>query len=328
MKHCMVSLKPVKGKSKYPNYKNIEFKKLFGSLKVDPVLPFSRETFFINSPEKSKGMSISGVQTKLSLKINSANLLEMTQKEGQYILKLSPEVFPFAAENEHCAMLSSMFLGIDTAVCGLVTFSEGGICYITKRFDRTDKGKIHQEDLAQGFGINSEDKYEKSYEAAGKLVHRMSNGKAAVVFDFFKRVVHAYVIGNDDMHLKNISLQRFSNNTGLYYDKLTPNYDCLFTGAFENVSGSGFLALDLLEEERDGVYSKNYEINGFYTGHDFKIFGGRLGLRDKPIITFLYSVINRKTELIELINRSYMPNSMKKRSVSLITERMNALAME
>ncbi len=328
MNYCKISLKPIKKNSKYKNYVDSEFRKLFQSLKMNPVLSFTRKEFFQKSPAKSIGMSISGVQQKLSLKVNANKELEITHTGGEYILKPSPETFTNASENEHCAMLTSQLLGIETAHCGLISFSDGELVYITKRFDRKNNEKIHQEDLVQGFGMKSKNKYKYSYEKTGKLINTMTNGKAAVVFDFFCRVVHAYIIGNDDMHLKNISLQRLPGNTGIYYDRLTPNYDALFTHAFDNTSNSDFLALDLLEEEKDGIFSTAYEKYGFYTAHDFKILGDRLGLRQKPVTTFIKNVRNKKTALIDLINRSYMPENMKKKAGSMILERVKALGSE
>ncbi len=328
MTYCDISLKPIKGKSKYKNYIDSEFRKLFQSLKINPVLSFTRKEFFRQSPSKSRGMSISGVQQKLSLKINKKNELEITQTAGEYILKPSPEAFPNASENEHCAMLTSQFFGIKNALCGLIYFSDGEPVYITKRFDRENNDKIHQEDLVQGFGIKREEKYSRSYEEAGKLVHALTNGKAVVVFDFFCRVIHAYIIGNNDMHLKNLSLQKLTGNTSLYYDCLTPNYDCLFTEAFDTSSISNVLALDLLDDEKNGVFSNVYEKYGFYTGCDFKIFGQKLGLRENLITQFMKTVREKEPIIMDFINCSKMPVKMKSKAESIISERMKALSFE
>jgi len=173
--------------------------------------------------------------------------------------------------------------------------------------------------------MKSEDKYAYSYEKAGKLINTMTNGKASVVFDFFCRVVHAYIIGNDDMHLKNISLQKFPENTGLYYDRLTPNYDSLFTNVFDNVPASDFLALDLLEDEKNGIFSKVYEKYGFYTGYDFKVFGKTLGLREKPVTTFINTVRKKESLLVDLVSCSSMPDAMKNKAGLMISQRMKAL---
>lgn len=327
--YCRISLKPVKGRSKYECYVDSEFRKLFDGLKTNPVLPFSRQEFFVKGALKSTGMSISGLQQKLSLKINSLNELEVTPTQGMYILKPSPEAFPNASENEHCAMLTSRLSGIETAHCGLVSFPNGEFSYITRRFDRHNANeKTHQEDLAQGFGIKSEEKYSQSYETCGNLIHTMTNGKAAVVLDFFRRVIHAFVIGNDDMHLKNISLQRFLGNTEAFYDCLTPNYDCLFTQAFDAVSKLDVLALDLLEQEKEGLFSMAYEKYGFYTGHDFKLLGKRLGLREKPVSNCIAAFIKNKPRLIDLIMRSYMPEDMKSKCIATVSERLKAISLD
>jgi serine/threonine-protein kinase HipA len=267
-------------------------------------------------------MSISGVQQKLSLKIDDDYRLVPVSQGGEYILKPSPEEFPNAAENEHAAMASSSLLKIDTATCGLISFSDGELVYICKRFDRLDNGdKQHQEDLVQGFGMNSSRKYDKSYEASGKLIHEMTNGKMSVVLDFVRRVIHAYIIGNNDMHLKNISLQKNPEDTSRHYDKLTPNYDSLFTDAFENIDNDGFLALDLLESG----FSEKYQHYGFYTGYDFIEFGVRLNIPEKLIKKTIEDMANKHDSLKEVVMHSYMPEKMKARTMGLIDDRSRVL---
>ena len=327
MSICKISLKPVKQTAKYPDYIDSEFRKLFGSLKTNPGLPFARQDFFAAGPMKSKGMSISGVQHKLSLKINIDNELMITAVDGEYILKPSPEAFPHAAENEHCGMLTGKLLGINTAVCGLVSFCDGELAYITKRFDRMGNARIHQEDMVQGFGLRTDEKYAFSYEETGKLLNQMMNGKMAVIMEFFRRVIHAYIIGNDDMHLKNISVQKFPNNTGLYYDCLSPNYDALFTTAFSNSPNLGFFAIDLLGDEANGIFSEKYEKYGFYTGYDFNAFGEKLGLRKKPVVNYIQNVMKQESGISHLIQNSYMPEEMKQSACRIVHERIKALTI-
>ena len=327
MNICKISLKSINKKSKYIGYLDSAFRKLFGSIKVSPSLPFERQDFFEASPIKSRGMSISGVQQKLSLKINADNELAITTIGGEYILKPSPEAFPHAAENEHCGMLVGRMLGIDTALCGLIPFANGELAYITKRFDRVGGSKIHQEDMTQGFGLKSDEKYSFSYEKTGKLLSKMVDGKLAVSMEFFRRVIHAYIIGNDDMHLKNISLQKNINNRGLFYDCLTPNYDSLFASSFVNSSRIGVFAIDLLENEANGIFSEKFEKYGFYTGLDFKKFGETLGLRDKPIVNFIDNVIKKESEIIGVIQKSYMPDSMKQQACGIVRDRIKAISI-
>ncbi|MBI9107246.1 MAG: HipA domain-containing protein [Spirochaetales bacterium] len=288
-------------------------------------LAFSRRDFFIEGPKYVEGMSISGVQQKLSLVLNKNNELEIVSIGGEYILKPSPESFPFASENEQCAMALSRLAGINTAASAIVKFSTGENAYITRRYDRMEGRKLHQEDLSQGFNIPSTEKYSKSYEEALLLVHEMSGGKLSVVRDLLNRIVFAYLIGNDDMHLKNISLMKTDNNRTIYYDSLTPNYDQLFAQSFENKLVIGFLVLDLLKDENDGIFTKMYEKYGFYTGSDFLLLGRRAGLPDPAINSIFNNYFSKEQEMLSMINRSFMPDDMKVRATSKIKDRLKAI---
>lgn len=327
--YCKISLKKLTGKQNKPSYHNTEFRALFGSMKVNPCLPFSRSEFFQSSKQNTQGMSISGVQQKLSLKKNEKHELVVTAEGGEYILKPSPEAYPNAAENEHAAMQVSQLMGIDTAQCGLVTFEGGELVYITKRFDRhPDGSKLHQEDLMQCADLPSDNKYDLTYEEAGKLIDKVTHGKQATVLDFVRRVILAYVTGNDDLHLKNFSVQRLPDNTSPYYDKLTPNYDCLFCDAFnDEEKGMGLLALGLLHDaEEDGEYFTDmYSHYGYYTGYDFLELGRRLGLQEKPIRTFIAKLKTNQKKITDLISHSYMPDVMKDRATQLVESRIKAM---
>ncbi len=327
--YCKISLQKLTEKQSETGYRNSDFKALFGSTRVKPYLPFSRSKFFQSSGQHIQGMSISGVQQKLSLKKNDQHELVATADGGEYILKPSPESYPCASENEHAAMQVSRLMGIETAQCGLIAFEGGELAYITKRFDRSNNGiKLHQEDLMQCLDLPSEYKYSKTYEEAGKLIDKVTNGKQAAVLDLVCRVILAYVTGNDDLHLKNISVQRLPDNTSHYYDKLTPNYDCLFCDAFQaGDTGMDPLALGLLHDSEDGgeYFTGMHDRYGYYTGYDFLELGRRLELQQKPIHTFINKLTDKQQQIIDLINRSYMPDEMKERAIKLLKSRIQAM---
>jgi len=336
--HCKISLKKITPKNSKSGYSNSELKKLFGSTKINPDLVFSRAEFFQQTKTKVQGMSISGVQQKLSLKENERHELEATTEDGEYILKPSPEAYPFAAENEHTAMLIHQTVGIETALCGLVDFKggekdgeKGGErAYITKRFDKLPDGsKQHQEDLLQCFDLPSKDKYSKTYEEAGLLLNKVTSGKQAVTLEFVKRIIMAYAIGNDDMHLKNISVQKMSSNKGVHYDKLTPSYDNLLVEALSSTQKSriGFLALGLLhdKEEGDEEFTDSYNYFGYYTGVDFIELASRLGLKEKPVRKFISKLATDVKKLTDLVTHSFMPEEMKITAQKIIESRINAL---
>ena len=345
--YCKISLKKLRGQQVREGYHNAAFKNVFGSTKVNSCLPFSRAEFFQSSRQHIQGMSISGVQQKLSLKESEQHTLIAVAEGGEYILKPSPESYPYAAENEHAAMQVSQLLGIDTARCGLVSFDGGELAYITKRFDRGDGGaKLHQEDLVQCFDLPSDDKYSLTYEEAGKRIQEVTGGKQAAVLDFVRRVMLAYMMGNDDLHLKNFSVQRLAGNTGHHYDKLTPNYDCLFCDAFktaaEETTGMGLLALGLLldkdgdglfheksdeavDKESDEYFSERFTYYGYYTGYDFLELGRRLSLPEKPVRSFINKLNSHQKKITDLIAHSFMPEAMKVSATATVNVRIKAL---
>lgn len=320
---CRSTLMPIKEGL----YSKKAAKALFGAATPIGRLPFSRRDFFTAGRKCVEGMSISGVQQKLSLVINSRNEFETVSIGGEYILKPSPESFPNAAENEQCAMAVSRMMGIPTAWSTVVEFPDGELAYLTRRYDRANGRKRHQEDLAQGFGLTAKEKYEKSYEEALHLAHGMSGGKLSVVRDLFDRVVFAYLIGNSDMHLKNISLIREAGSHTGRYDGLAPNYDQLFTIAFDAASAVGFLALDLLAEEKEGKFSDAYQKYGFYTGSDFQTLGKKAGLPGPAIHTMMNRYFTREQEILRMIQRSFMPPAMKKKASTVVRDRIDALRM-
>lgn len=180
----------------------------------------------------------------------------------------------------------------------------------------------------QCFNLPSEDKYGKTYEQAGKLILEVTHGKRAAALDFVRRVILAYVTGNDDLHLKNISVQRLPDNTLHYYDKLSPNYDCLFCDAFKaDDAGMSLLALGLLHDPQDGDehFTGMYQHYGYYTGYDFLELGRRLGLPEKPIRSFISKLQDQQRNMTELIKHSYMPDAMKARAGKLLASRIRVM---
>lgn len=324
---CRIDLRPVAAGARHPHYNDKAYRELFGRLRVASELPFTRAEIAQESIRYVEGMSISGIQQKLLLAVDGRNQLIPVPTGGEYILKPSPEAFPHAAENEHAAMLTSRFLNIETAQCGLISFSDGELAYVTKRFDRLPDGKkLHQEDLAQGFNIPELGKYDKSYEETGQQILLLTRNKKTVLFDLFKRVIHAYLIGNDDMHLKNISLAKTAANTTRYYDALTPGYDNLFIEVYPN-NAPGSLALNLLKEEEDGAFSTQYDQYGFYTSHDFLELANRFQLGERATKNFLHSAVAAEAGLQEIISMSYMPDTMKESAKEIVRHRVHAISI-
>ncbi|MBT2773226.1 HipA domain-containing protein [Halomonas sp. ISL-60] len=329
-RRCLATLAPLAANEMELGYRKTALKKLFGTTDIKLPLTFSRREFFTKSAQYTRGLSISGVQQKLSLRLNpETRELEPTAEGGEFILKPSPEEYPHAAENEHAAMLASERIGIETANRTLVAFKDGELAYLTRRFDRqADGSKIHQEDVMQISGMPPAGKYALSYELAGTQIDAATFGKMAVKLDLFKRVLFSYVIGNDDLHMKNLSLQRVDDAPGGYFDKLTPSYDVLFVQAFEASKNGQFLACDLLTDPESGeeAFTEHYAHYGFYTGYDFLELGRRYGLRAATVIKAIRDQVKKQDEILDVIASSYMPEVMKQEAASLVKGRTRAIS--
>ena len=222
---------------------------LFGSQRVQPVLAFDRTAFHTEQPLLARGMSISGVQPKLSVTLDKQQRLIHTEKSGQFILKPSPEAFPHLAENEHATMLAVKQL-LPAASAGLVRFAgdHREFVYLVRRFDRSADGqKIHQEQLDAAMGIK--DKYGMegghpcvSYARAGQFIHQHLGFVATQ--SYYQMVVLAYLLCNNDLHLRNFGIIHKPKGS-----VLAPVYDFVNTVPYKAVFHSSYLALPLLLEE-------------------------------------------------------------------------------
>jgi len=300
-------------------------KSLFENQKVAYVLDFDKKEFLSKSVELSERMSISGVQDKISLKIERGKFLPTT-KEGTYLLKPVPlmeygEFISDVAKNEHFTMqLAGQIFKLETALNGLIAFSDGELAYLTKRFDRVDGVKIKQEDFAS-LALRSEQrhgknyKYDYSYEAIGALIKKYLPTYRVEMVHYFKLVLFNYLVGNGDAHLKNFSvLQRSTNDYGL-----TPAYDLLSSSL--HLPNESRTALELFEEYE----TKSFEANGFYAYDDFIAFGERLGLSLKMVESIIKTFLGNEPKVLKLLEVSFLSDEAKERYETLYLDRVRAI---
>jgi len=300
-------------------------KNLFDNQKIEYILDFDKKEFLSKSIELSERMSISGVQDKISLKIEDDKLIPTT-KNGTYLLKPVPlmeygELIEDVAKNEHFTMqLASQVFRLETAINGLIAFSDGELAYITKRFDRVDSSKIRQEDFAslaqrseRSHGKNY--KYDYSYEEIGELIQKYLPAYRVEMVRYFKLVLFNYLVGNGDAHLKNFSV--YQRETGDY--GLTPAYDLLSSSI--HLPDESRTALELFEEHE----TKSFEANGFYAYDDFMMFGERLGLSSRLIESILREFLAKEERTMILLQDSFMSPEAKDRYIILLKDRTKAL---
>jgi serine/threonine-protein kinase HipA len=330
---CLITLNQLKGKKELiEGYSKKGLKYLTSNTTTNTMLPFTRSKFVEVQPFYQKGMSISGYQPKLSLCIIN-DQFDVVKNNATYILKPSPEQFPMLAENEHAIMLVMQKLGFDIPPFGLVSFAKERAedateyAFIIKRYDRiTEQEKIHQEQLDGSMKVD--DKYGKidnvhkiSYEQACKFLIKHLNAGLKFKQDLFLRIVYAYMLGNNDLHLRNfgILVPEIEPNS------LAPVYDYVSTIPYFE---GGALALPLLAiEENDTEVAPGFNTKyGTYIGYDFILFAKAIGLNDQMALKLLHNATGKNVSMVlDTINNSYMREDHKEKVISCINVRIEAL---
>lgn len=296
-------------------------KTLFDGQKISVSLPF--ETPKSNNlaiyQEKTKRLSISGVQLKYSLQIEKGKL-SLTDKNGQYLLKPIPpskqlSYIEQAPENEHLTMqIAEQIFKIPTAANALVYFQDSEPAYITRRFDvDTQNGlRYQQEDFAQLSGKTKKShgdnfKYDGTYEGIGMLIKKYIAASIPALEAYFKLVVFNYLFSNGDAHLKNFSIIR--TKYGDY--GLTPAYDLMCTVIHS--SNESDTALDLYKGDIEDPY---YQTHGYYGSSHFEELAKRIGLIPRRANLIINSLLNSSDKVIGMINASFLSQEVKEAYLS------------
>lgn len=304
-------------------------KALFSGARVGPGLPFSRPDYNRRKLEHVGRLSISGVQSKHSLKLAGGNL-ELTEEGGEYILKPVPagelENLHAMPANEHVTMqIARQIFGLETAECAIVFFkADETPAYLTKRFDiRPDGTRFQQEDFAQIAQVSEPAngknyKYEFSYEKIAALMKKHVSAYGVEAEKFFKLILFNYLIHNGDAHIKNFSL---FNDPAIHGYRLTPAYDLLNTRL--HLPNETALALDLFDAD---FKTESYRVNGFYAKDDFTEFGRKIGIEPRRAERFITEIAARQAEIAAFLAGSFLDDFLKARYSDLVKERIKALS--
>ena len=323
MNSCHGCLKAAKG-----DFCGSCLRALFKGRDVSHILPFSKPEYRRKKLEQAGRISISGVQTKHSLRL-AGKRLELTDRDGEYILKPIPfgdlDHLPQMPANEHVSMqLARQVFGLQIALNALVQFRDGEPAYLTKRFDRNPDGtRIQQEDFAQIAEMTEEThgkdyKYGLSYEEIGGLIKKNVGPYAVESEKFFRLVLFNYLIHNGDAHIKNFSLLRDPEQGILL---LTPAYDLANTRI--HLPHESDTALDLF---KDGFATESFRENAFLAKDDFMEFGRRLGLKEARVAAALAEFAHGVGEMEGLLARSFLEAPLRRKYLELARDRAGRLA--
>lgn len=261
-------------------------------------------------------MAVTGVQAKVSLSLYRKEDKNLTKKltivglYGDYILKPPSEFFHELPELESATMHMAQVCGLPVVPHSLIRLQDETLCYITKRVDRTRKGKLLMEDMCQLSGRLTEDKYKGSHEQVAKLVLKYSASPLLDVSSFYELVLFSFFTGNSDMHLKNFSLLE-REGLGM---TLSPAYDLVPT-ALVMESDTEELALSLNGKKRKLHY------------RDFLQAYEASGLSKKVLDNTLELFTYCKPEMLDVLNRSFLQDETKHRYERLIEFRYKQLGL-
>ena len=270
-------------------------------------LPLTQEEQLREAAIRADKMSIQGVQPKLSAKLNVKDeVFDIVDRGGEYILKPQNNFYPELPENESLTMKLAELIGVEVPLSGMIYSSDGKFTYFIKRFDRYGRSKkLSLEDFAQLAGKSRETKYDYSMEKLITLIDTFCTFPAIEKVKLFRLSIFNFLIGNEDMHLKNFSLITRDNKV-----ELSPAYDLLNTTIVVPKSQEE-IALPLAGKKRN--LSTKILIDYFAKE--------RLKL-NQTIISQVFNKINTEWNNWEkLIKISFLSNEMKEKYFELMKKR-------
>jgi serine/threonine-protein kinase HipA len=243
--------------------------------------------------------AIAGAQPKFSL-----GQLVRSSRNSRYIIKFDPPEYPNLSENEHAMMRLAQRCKIEVADTRLQRDA-----LIVRRFDRIydqnsrQMNRIHLEDMLQVMDRFPNSKYALEY---GELLTAMSDlgVPKASLLSAIRLYVYSYIIGNGDLHAKNVSVI-FGRDEGQW--RISPAYDLLSNLPY----GETRMALALENEAL-----------GRFTMSDFIEIGRKFDLEEKAIT----EMVNHIRTAIVKYAPGYLQKVVSPEVVETILDRATSLS--
>ncbi len=283
------------------------------SPKLDELLdfPFSADKQREEAIARVTKLSIQGVQPKLSVRFDlKSKTFNMSDKGGNYILKPQSNLFNELPENEDLTMKLAAQCGIDLPFHGLIYCADESLSYFIKRFDRITKNrKLPLEDFAQLAGKTRDTKYDFSMEKVIKILDKFTTFPMIEKTKLFRRTLFSFLIGNEDMHLKNFSL---ISQDGKH--ELSPAYD-LVNSTLAMPNATEEIALPL-NGKKNQLTKKDFI--------DYFAFN-KLNLQSKIIQKIVQDFQNSVPIWHDLIQRSFLSKEGKINYAEILNNRIKRI---
>lgn len=314
--NCLCCGKPLRDEENKSGWHQGCIRKFFGFREI-PSINIDDDTLIALAEENSgKGVTVTGVQKKLSLHLVSDSKsprLTLVGYPAGYILKPPTREYEALPEAEHLVMSMADAVGIRTVPHALIS-GKDGYSYISKRIDRIIDGssvtKLAMEDFCQLDMRLTEDKYHGSCERLAKIISTYSSKEGLDMSELFMRLVFCFITGNSDMHMKNFSL--IENEIGTSEYTLSAAYDLLPVN---------IIVPEDTEETAIPINGKKNNIRR----KDFLKFAENCGISQKAAEKIITGLIKKRALFIAMCSTSLLPNHMKTTFSELITSRINCL---
>lgn len=304
MKRCPITYEVI---ASLENYSRRGLRLLSPQLKDLSPLQLSADEQRKEATDRVGKMSVQGVQKKLSAQLKiTEGCFEIVDQKGHYILKPQSDLYPELPENEALTMSLAKTIALEVPVHGLVYSKDNSMTYFIKRFDRVGHNKkLALEDFAQLSGGDRHTKYNSSMEKVVSVIENFCTFPKIEFVRLFKLTLFNYLIGNEDMHLKNFSLITRDNKIAL-----SPAYDLL---------NSTIAQKNAKEEIALPIRGKKNNI----TKRDiFEYFGSeRLGLNSKVIDGIQEEFQQAIPGWKQMIGNSFLSQEMQEKYIHLLEAR-------
>lgn len=289
-------------------YSNKGLKLLSNSLKNLKDFPYTPKEQIQMAAQLASKLSIQGVQPKLSVTLNvKKEEFEVVEKGGTFIVKPPHQLYDEVPQNEDLTMRLAEIVGIEVPLHGMFYNIDGSLSYFIKRFDRSRNQKIGVEDFSQLLEYSRDTKYDSSMEKVVSVIEKHCTFPVLEKVKLFRIVIFNFLIGNEDMHLKNFTLIRHNKI------ELSPAYDLLNTTIL--IKAEEEIALPIKGKKRK------------LTRDDFIEYFGkeRLGLSESIIKDELLKFEKSLERWDDIINNSFLSQNMRIPYKALIEDRWSRL---
>lgn len=304
MSRCLFTYEKLK--TNELNYSQEGLKTLSKKLNRLEIFPYDQAEQIEIARQMVNKISIQGVQPKFSAVLSvKEHVFKQVESKGQYIIKPQVSLYRQLPENEDLTMHLVSIAGMKLPWHGLIKCSDGSLSYVIKRFDRMAKEKIPMEDFTQLIGASRATKYDVSMEKIAEAIEDFCTFPTLEYLKLYKQIMLAFLLGNEDMHLKNLSIITFNKKI-----QLSPIYDFV-NSTIANPSTEEELALSICGKKKG--FTKTDFVDGFAT----KTLFLPKQKAEKELHNFLLCVPQWK----KMVEQSFLADDLKNKYIELINER-------